>query len=109
VLVSHWPVNDALRCIELTFQDVESASMESGGWGGRACGDGGVQDTTNNAIPARWVWVELQGSAKKLNIVYLSTYLHVPHKFQERAAPIGHRHRHVMRICALTTFSYARD
>jgi len=83
--------------------------MESRGRGGGACGDSRVQDTTNNAIPAHWVWVELQGSAKKISIVYLSTYLHVPQKFQERAAPIGHRHRHIRWICALTTFSYARD
>jgi len=33
-----------------------------------------VQDGTNNV---RAVWVELEGSAKKLNIFYISTYLHV--------------------------------
>ena len=49
----------------------------AGQWGSRACGDGGVQDAKNNVRAACWVWVELQGSAKKMNIFYISTYLHV--------------------------------
>jgi len=57
--------------------------MESGGSGAAeqrssgACGDGGVQDATNNVRATCWVWVELQGSAKKINIFYISIYLHV--------------------------------
>jgi len=48
-----------------------------GQWGSRACNNGGVQDATNNIRAACWVWVELEGSAKKIKIFYISTYLHV--------------------------------
>jgi len=36
--------------------------------GGDGDSDGAVQGATNNVGVARWVWVELQGSAKKIKV-----------------------------------------